>query len=56
VPYGYQPYTTIKDFDNDSLQKRIRSMEDRGYELIAQRKSTNGYEVVHYAKLKAGNK
>lgn len=53
MPYGYIPYTTIKDKDEKRLRKRISEMEGRGYELIASQKQFDGYNgVVHYAKLK----
>jgi len=54
MPFGYQPITTIKDYDKNKLQKRIDDMKKRGYELLSQAKRSNGYDIVYYAKLKDG--
>lgn len=46
-------YTTIKDYHKEKLDKRVKEMEKRGYELVAKRSIFNGINrVVHYAKLK----
>jgi len=51
--YGYNPIATIKDYDEEQLDKRIEGMKERGYELLSKQSRNNYYSgVVHYAKLK----
>ena len=54
--YGYNPIATIKDFNEDQLDKRIEGMQERGYELISKKTRDDHHRgLVHYAKLKRGS-
>jgi len=57
MSYGYTPIATIKDYNEDSLDKRIEDMEKRGYELIGKASRDDYYRgLIHYAKMKKEDK
>ena len=57
MSYGYTPIATIKDWNEESLDKRIGEMKERGYELIGKTSRDDYYRgLVHYAKMKKEEK